>query len=400
MFQCLPNGKWAEYVDLSQCQFESNLTRYLFNLTKSAYIENINLEQFIHRIVSIQSAKEILNTTILQDAEFNQTSTKSQINMYDVLYIQKYLIKNLSSNRTNLQSGSWKQQFMWLNDMLSKLNPFYLNKAKQMDVNTFSAYFFECLLPIVSSINSSDLSGSGDDEDYYYDYVDSSTSHKNKTKPVIADDMVLLSSYLATYLVSPKMHISNKLNTTHIQKLNGAKLVCDLDKYKLTHQLYLKCYDKPKMSSKEELQTRVEIGAGLINSYLANWNEIKLIVFENDSLFPVSESANSSVYDMTNLVEYKKLVNANDEFEEFDSEQNITCSQVFALVSSNQSSSFVRVESQLNLTLEIKMPSMFYELIGLIELKIINKTVELNAQNGSASAIANEKSIVVKYEKV
>ena len=60
VFECGAGGEWADLIDLRQCEFKSNLTKYLYELTRSASNESItNLEEFIHKIVSIQSADSL-----------------------------------------------------------------------------------------------------------------------------------------------------------------------------------------------------------------------------------------------------------------------------------------------------------------------------------------------------
>lgn len=135
IFECLADGKWSDYMELSDCHFESNLTRYLNQLTKFSNSE-ISLENFIKKIVSIQSS--------------DNSTSKTSLNMYDIIFIQKYLLTILRSNKTSyLESNTIKHEFLFLNDMLSRLNEFYVKQAQLLDSVTFSDYFFNALYEIV-----------------------------------------------------------------------------------------------------------------------------------------------------------------------------------------------------------------------------------------------------------
>jgi len=151
--------------------------------------------------------------------------------MYDISFIQRYLISNLNSNKTfNLQSKSWRHQFIWLNDMLSRLNEFYLRKASHViDAKSFSIYFFDCLLSIVTNVNNFTSSISDDYEDYYYDYVDYLNLNKSeKLVPQEEDNNLLLSTYLAVYSVYDKIYLINyKTDTNYtslVDRLNKGEL--------------------------------------------------------------------------------------------------------------------------------------------------------------------------------
>lgn len=159
IFECKQDGQWSDYMNLSTCFFESNLTKYLFGLEKSQ--KEINLEEFIRQIISIQS-------------NHNSSSIQS-LNKFDVLNVQKYLIDLMHRNQSAiLNSNSWKHEFMFLNDMLSKLNEFYLIQAKLTNLQVYGNYFFNVLIQVL-------------------------TSSANKAHGIQSD---LLSSYLAMYSIS------------------------------------------------------------------------------------------------------------------------------------------------------------------------------------------------------
>ncbi|RNA42586.1 adhesion G -coupled receptor A3 [Brachionus plicatilis] len=132
IFECKQDGQWSDFMDLSACFFESNLTKYLFGLEKGK--KEIDLEEFIRQIISIQSN--------------HNTSVKQSLNKFDVINVQK--------NRSEvLDSNSWKHEFMFLNDMLSKLNEFYLIQAKLANLEVYGNYFFNVLMEVLgSSIHS------------------------------------------------------------------------------------------------------------------------------------------------------------------------------------------------------------------------------------------------------
>lgn len=136
IFECREDGHWSDFMNLSACFFESNLTKYLFALENSN--KEINLEEFIRQIISIQSN--------------HNSSAKQSLNAFDVINVQKYLIELMERNRSEiLNSNSWKHEFMFLNDMLSKLNEFYLKKAKLTNLKVNGNYFFHVLMEVLSS---------------------------------------------------------------------------------------------------------------------------------------------------------------------------------------------------------------------------------------------------------
>lgn len=99
----------------------------------------LSLDEFIHKIVSIQSEK-------------SDSPVSSQITTYDINYIQKFLSMTLSANRSVLlASSSWKHQFLWLSDMLARLSDFYLRRAQTTDPSLYSKFFFDSLMSVVDS---------------------------------------------------------------------------------------------------------------------------------------------------------------------------------------------------------------------------------------------------------
>ena len=219
VFECKSNGEWSNLIDLSQCDFNSNLTNYLYKIMDQKKSSLINLEEFIRNLVSIQSAD---NISINSNISNLPKKPKTDINMYDISYIQRYLISNLNSNKTvNLQSKSWRHQFIWLNDMLSLLNEFYLRKASHViDAKSFSSYFFDGLLSIVTNVNNLTSSISEDYEDYYYDYVDYLSLNKSEKFILQEEDNgLLLSTYLAAYTIYSKINLVNYKTDTNYTSL-------------------------------------------------------------------------------------------------------------------------------------------------------------------------------------
>ena len=179
----------------------------------------INLEKFIHNLVSIQSSDNISTNANISNL---LKKPKTDINMYDISYIQRYLISNLNTNKSvNLQSKSWRHQFIWLKDMLSRLNEFYLRKASHViDAKSFSSYFFDCLLSIVTNVNNLTSSISEDYEDYYYDYVDYLSLNKSENFVLQEEDNgLLLSTYLAAYTIYSKINLVNYKTDTNYTSL-------------------------------------------------------------------------------------------------------------------------------------------------------------------------------------
>ena len=227
VFECESNGEWSNVIDMSQCDFKSNLTNYLYKLTyplagqenNNKHESLINLEEFIHNIVSIQSTDTISKNTNISSL---LQKPKTDINMYDISFIQRFLILNLNANKSvNLQSKSWRHQFIWLNDMLSRLNEFYLRKASHViDSKAFSSYFFDCLLSIVTNVNNLTSSISEDYDDYYYDYVDYLSLNKSEKMVLQEEDNgFILSTYLATYSIYSKINLVNYKTDTNYTTL-------------------------------------------------------------------------------------------------------------------------------------------------------------------------------------
>ena len=418
-FECMSDGKWSTYIDLTKCPFESNLTRYLENLTTPAKIITksrmmtkqsnmsaisvITLEELIHNIVSIQS---------------KSSNNKQSINMYDIIFIQKFLLMSMHSNKTQTQSSTWRHQFMWLNDMLSKLNEYFLIDAQSIDSNTFSNYFFECIFGFLNNQNSNatsptaqanDQETSSETEDEYYDYYDQSNTNGNNNN-INMDDVSYSSSYLASFT------LPSQLSASII--LNSSRLVCNLDKYDLTQQIHFSCnqYFNRSTNTQTYLQTKLTFDSNqVLNDYLNRTKRsITFVLFENDKLFPKKNTNQPSTlsainnfnylkyesnYDVMNMMENKnKLIDIYS----IDSKTNsTTTSQILAFISSNRTISMIQPEfkTNFNLSIEVKMPLRYYNLLGLIQNRIIMKTNELaNINNKTNKTISSPPIIRIETE--
>ena len=179
--------------------------------------------------------------------------------------------------------------------------------------------------------------------------------------------------------------------------------MCDLDKYKLTKQLYFKCHETPLTNeptpSFMHITPKVEFELNLINYHLKTANKLVFLLIENDNLFPTwsrsttvqqQQSEHSPHGDMVNFVDYKRLIEREDEepteLDDVLSRPNRTRAQIFALVQptlnrtsvDTKNTLIAKRQSQLNLTLEIKMPPKFHAILSLVEADLRNRSRETN----------------------
>ena len=160
---CDSAGIWSfhsssrQLFDLTACEFESNLTRFLQDLT---YINNNNNNtNYIKNHIHLNTANvkkmfslDKLITYLVKSDSFNRI----KISRYDILYIQRFILalvfKNNNNNNNNLllDSFTWRRQFIWLNDLLARLSPIELKYARQIDANTFNLYFSQCVMPVLT----------------------------------------------------------------------------------------------------------------------------------------------------------------------------------------------------------------------------------------------------------
>lgn len=98
----------------------------------------MQLDEFIHKLVSIQSEKA------------------AQIATYDIIYIQTYLAMSLRANRTaRLGSTTWRNQFLWLVDIMARLSDFYIRRAQAIEPSLFAGSFFtDSLMSVLTSAAS------------------------------------------------------------------------------------------------------------------------------------------------------------------------------------------------------------------------------------------------------
>ncbi len=356
--QCQQNGQWEKAPNIEECLFESNLTRYLQALTKLdpkrgivKFSSNTSLDDLIHKLVSFQLG---------------------EINPFDIIYIQRFLIAHLNST-ANKVSFSHKSQFIWLNDILSKLPA--LDQAKLVDPFTFATYFKRCLAIVVS--------------DKMLNNQTEETYSQNVSKPD-ESGTVMSSNYLTSVFVSSSI-AQNKT-------LNSDRLVCFLDKYALTQQIYFRCYLNNNSNNQlfNMLSTRIELDSNLTNYFLNRSKKAVFILFENLNLFPNEFYPNSSFADLSKNNRLISLESSTD----MDSNENNNqiASQIFALASHS-----IQEASSFNITLEIKMPSKYYRLLAKIESKLVDRQREIywkkpdnNSTNGSN--FSNSRKIY-EYEK-
>ncbi|CAF0803966.1 unnamed protein product [Brachionus calyciflorus] len=319
IFECQSNGKWSDLMNLSDCLFESNLTKYLFDLNKEK--RELNLEDFIKKIISIQSND---NGTV-----------KQSLNKYDITFIQNYLVDLINRNMSELiKSTSWKHEFLFLNDMMSRLNEFYLKQAKLTDFKIFSNYFFDVLLEVLMSNFEQNFGTSND----------------------------MLSSYLASVSVSNPVfkNLKNRIS-------------CKIEKYQLTQQIYFKCDE----TIDQNVQSRIDFDPSMITSYTKNSKKLQILFFESDKLLPsviVNQTiSNLSNYDLINLVDYNRLLDS-DELSESNDKLNSQIVGIMSTPNFNKPNNF-------NLTLEIKMPELYFRILSLIQLKVQLKQAEITRNN-------------------
>jgi hypothetical protein len=293
-FDCLPGGKWSSNIDLTECQFESNLTRYLTEISTNEQNKRIDLDQFINNIVS------------------------NQINENDVSLIQKLILQN--SDKPEI-----RQQFIWLNDVLIKLNDFHLNRAQLNDAQTFSAYFFDHVLKNLIRMNHFSN---------YYATISSQT-HQFQTPASSAWS-------ISTLMTNLNSNQSNESGLTY--------QTCYFNEHKLSERIYFEC--KPSGRQSRSLQTQLSFQ--LVHSNASN--SFSLTLFKNEKLFPAnfsSLSSNESNYNF-NYVSIKYT----------------TCSQILLVETlSDPSNNPNRI--QLNDSLiEINMPEIYFKLMNEIDTKL------------------------------
>lgn len=238
---CLPSGEWSHRISADlQCQFESNLTKYLdmlnSNLINSRALASttstsrlVSLEDFIHDVVKIQ------------------TTNQTEMNMYDIVFIQNYLNQvKLQLQRLSTQGSSeaWRYQLLLINDMFAKLNSYYFDQARRIAPKTFSRYFTNTLLDTIL------------------------TSQSNTT--------------LSTSLAFVEMNNQSD---------------CWLNKYQLTQQLYFQCSGANSGNT-----SRVRVVSG---------DKVQVILFDTDKLFPYvslnASSLNYSNYDKYDVMTMEQL---------------------------------------------------------------------------------------------
>lgn len=103
-----------------------------------------SLEQFIHKILWNQNriSKGVPVSVI------SMTSTPLQLNPYDIVYIQNYLLR--SFHNSSSFTPPWRHHFILLSDILSGLNNFYLRRAQFMHPKIFYHY----LITLISVIQT------------------------------------------------------------------------------------------------------------------------------------------------------------------------------------------------------------------------------------------------------
>lgn len=156
----------------------------------------------------------------------------------------------------------------------------------------------------------------------------------------------------------------------------------------MTQQIYLKCDDQ----TESRAEFRIDFDRRMISSYTQFSKKLQFIFFENENLLPgvIQNQTNEilSNYDLINLVDYNRLLDSTELVES----TNKLISQIVGFISApnfNQPNNF-------NLSLEIKMPELYFQVIGLIESKLEIKQSELKKQNSTLNykkKIEKEKNL-------
>lgn len=133
--------------------------------------------------------------------------------------------------------------------------------------------------------------------------------------------------------------------------------------------------------------SRIDFDHQMISSYSQFSKKLQFIFFENDYLLPSliqnQTYENLSNYDLINLVDYNRLLDSNELNESTDK----LISQIVGFVSApnfNQPNRF-------NLSLEIKMPDLYFRVLDLIGSKLDVKRTEIKKQNSSVNKKKIEK---------
>ena len=147
--------------------------------------------------------------------------------------------------------------------------------------------------------------------------------------------------------------------------------------------MYFKCDDKFDTLA----TSRIDFDQQMISSYSQFSKKLQFMFFENDYLLPSliqnQTYENLSNYDLINLVDYNRLLDSN----ELNQSADKLISQIVAFISApnfNQPNRF-------NLSLEIKMPDLYFRVLDLIDSKLDTKRFEIKKQNSSVSKKKIEK---------
>ena len=136
--RCTAEGTWINLLNLASCDFESNLTRSLQDLT---YLINSRTEIALNSELTLD---KLISSVVNMVDPF-------QINKYDILFIQRFLVAKMNVSRLDsLMSKTLRAQFVWLNDLLAKLSPIEINEARKLDMNVFNTYFSNTLMPVLT----------------------------------------------------------------------------------------------------------------------------------------------------------------------------------------------------------------------------------------------------------
>ena len=313
VFECMSDAKWSRYIDVAACSFESKLTRFLHN-ESSLPASAGNLEQLIHSLVAIHAPIT---------------------SMYDVSFMQRLMLNNVQQQRqrqqrlrwrhnataigggevTKTSRVAWRRQLMWLNDVLAKLDERHVLGAQQLDASLFAAYFFDVLVatalrqqhpPTPSQPTSIDPTddydgiieeemdqegavGGDDSNDDDEDDVDINSSYV-ASLPLGATLKRFASSLSLSLSSSARRQPSSNKPTTTTTSVQP-RLVCTLDAYNLTHQLYFNCRPVTSSSSSSEsvltLRTRLEFNMSTTTPLATTRQQTAtLLVFDNGKLFP------------------------------------------------------------------------------------------------------------------
>lgn len=354
---CDSNGEWLiGDIDLTRCEFTSNLTRFLQNLT---YIDPSSANEIV---LNSELTLDKLITYLVKSDSFN-LNDPFQVNKYDILYIQRFLLADLNSKRVEkLESVSWRRQFIWLNDLLARLSPIELNQARELDPLTFNMYFSNCLIPVITS-------------DYLHIYHKEDLESKNNVKidtlehDEKSDTQILqmVSSFVSRTVIKPMEPYAN-----------SSVINCMLEKYKVTQQTYFRCFDLQDIPEKSSDRITSAI---TVDSNKFFEQSIMFMIFQDDNLFGIQNQVVNNTF--TDLNRSNMLIDYS--LNTYDSLK--LCSQVAGVIlpnvkqvtnKTNQSDLISDASSEFNLTLEIKLPENYYTLLSQIESKIINKTHELN----------------------